>query len=396
MDNHILNRATIKTRERPLVVLSTREPRTFPAAAGHAIAEQAREFGWDLLDLRFTRGSLPDDREPSGALIESLPTEPLARRLRKMGCPTVRLGQLAHPNDEILPAVLPDGVATGHLAAEHFAEREFRNVAYVGRRPWSLSRTMYEAFRDRAEALGCTSHLLRVGGEKSMTETAKYELRARQVGQWLTGLPKPVGVLSFSDSQAATLCTMCRRSGLAVPEDVAVLGLGNDLLDCEMSPVALSSIDVARDEWGRQAAQLLQRLMHGEPEPGAPIMIPPRGIVARRSTDVLAVADPAVAQAMRFMWDNLDQNLSVVHVAEAVDVPRRKLERAFRQHLKRGINAELRRKRLERCCELLRGTDITITDLAPMVGFRSGDYLHASFKQAFGITPRKYRVGQRE
>ena len=162
-----------------------------------------------------------------------------------------------------------------------------------------------------------------------------------------------------------------------------------------MAPVALSSIDVARDEWGRQAAQLLQRLMHGAPAPPAPIMIPPRGIVVRHSTDVLAVDDPAVAQAMRFMWDHLERNLSVNHVAKAVDVPRRQLERAFRRHLKRGINAELRRKRLERCCELLRSTDITITDIAPMIGFRSGDYLHASFKQAFGVTPRQYRLGKR-
>jgi len=64
--------------------------------------------------------------------------------------------------------------------------------------------------------------------------------------------------------------------------------------------------------------------------------------------------------------------------------------------LKRGINAELRRKRLERCCELLHSTDISIPDLAPMIGFRSGDYLRASFKQAYGVTPRKYRLGERK
>jgi len=384
-------KSSIVRRERPLVVLSTREPKTFPSVAGHAIAEQAREFGWDLLDLRFTRGSLPEDRMPSGALIEWLPTDPLARDLRKMGCPSVRLGKLPHPNDDLLPAVIPDGVATGRFAAEHFAERRFKNVAYVGRKPWSLSRTMYEAFRDRAAELGGTCHLLRIGNE-TVTGRQKYEARALEVGQWLKGLPKPVGLLAFSDSQAATLCTMCRRSGLTVPEDVAVLGLGNDLLDCEMSPVALSSIDVARDEWGRQGARLLQGLMNGKPAPERPVMIRPNGVISRRSTDVLAVADPAVGKAMRFMWDHLEQNLSVDDVASEIGMPRRQLERAFRKHLKRGINAELRRKRLEYCCELLRSTTISITDIAPMVGFRSGDYLHASFRQAFGMTPRQYRL----
>ena len=124
-------------------------------------------------------------------------------------------------------------------------------------------------------------------------------------------------------------------------------------------------------------------------------MIPPRGVVARRSTDVLAVEDPTVARAMRFMWDHLDQNVSVEDVALQAGVARRQLERAFRQHIKRGVNAELRRKRLERCCELLRSTEITISDIAPMIGFRSNDYLHASFKQAFGVTPRQYRLGKR-
>ena len=226
-----LRKPKIICRERPLVVLSTREPQSFPSAAAHAIAEQAREFGWDLLDLRFTRGSLPEDREPSGALIEWLPTEPLARRLRKIGCPTVRLGKLPHPKDELLPAVLPDVVTTGRLAAEHFAERQFNNVAYIGRKPWSLSRPMYQAFRDRAAELDCTCHLLRVGSGRSMPGAAKYEGRVREVGQWLAGLPKPVGVLSFSDLRAATLCTMCRRAGLAVPENVAVLGVGNSAVD---------------------------------------------------------------------------------------------------------------------------------------------------------------------
>jgi LacI family transcriptional regulator len=394
VDHRNVDRPAIKRRDRPLVVLSTREGRALDDATGHAIAEQARAFGWDLLNLRFTNGSLPDDRKPSGALIQSLPTEPLARRLRTLGCPAVRLGKLPHPKDDLLPAVLPDFIATGRLAADHFAERRFRHVAYVGRKPWALLKSMYDAYRERAEELECGCHLLRLrtGPEKG---TEKYDIRARQVGEWLIKLPKPVGILAFNDSEAATLCTMIRRAGLTVPEDVAVLGLGNSLLNCEMAPVALSSIDPSLDEWGRQAARLLDRLMRGEPAPASPVMIPPRGVVARRSTDVLAVEDPTVARAMRFMWDHLDQNVSVEDVALQAGVARRQLERAFRQHIKRGVNAELRRKRLERCCELLRSTEITISDIAPMIGFRSNDYLHASFKQAFGVTPRQYRLGKR-
>jgi LacI family transcriptional regulator len=382
----------IVRRQRPLVVLSIQPDRRLGEAAGHAIAEQAREFGWDLLDLRFTHGSLPEDRPLSGALIDSLPTDPLAKRLRKMGCPAVRLGRLPHPKDDLLPAVLPDTLAIGRLAADHFAERQFRHMAYIGRTIWSMSQSMYEAFRDRAEELGSTCHLLRLESGPKERGAARYDRRAREVGEWLRTRPKPLGLLSFSDSEAASICTMCRRAGLSVPEDVAVLGLGNALLDCEMAPVELSSIDPARDEWGKQAAQLLQSLMQGTPAPPAPILIPPHGVVARLSTDVLAVADPAVARAMRFMWDHLDLNLSVDDVAADGGVPRRHLERAFRTHLGRGINAELSRKRLERCRELLTRSDLPVCDIATAIGFRSQSYLHATFRRAYGMTPREFRL----
>jgi LacI family transcriptional regulator len=387
----------IVRRKRPLVVIwSVADRDMLSDASGQAIARQAREFGWDLLDLQFTNGSLPTDRKLSGALTNSLPTEPLARHLRDIGCPTVRIGRLPHPKDHLLPAVLPDAAATGRLAAEHFADRRFRNVAFIGHKPWSMGRLMYEGFRTRSEELGCKHQLLRMKSrrERGESEAEIYERRAAEVGIWLGAVPKPVGVLAYTDIWAAMLCTMCQRAGLSVPEDVAVLGQGNTILTCETAPVRLSSIDRAQGELGRQAALCLENLMRGGPAPEGPIMIPPNGVVERRSTDILAVDDPAVARAMRFIWDHLEQDLSVEAITTEVGVARRALERSFQQNLKHGINAELRRKRLERSCELLRSTNMTIADLAPKVGYRSADYLHASFKQAFGMTPRQYRLSQ--
>lgn len=377
---------------KPLVILSTRDLRPLVEVAGHAIAEAARDFGWDLLDLRFTRGSLPEDRAPDGALIEWLPSDPIARRLRQMGCPAVRLGRFTHPDDDKLPAILPDLHASGRLAADHFAERGFRHVGYVGRRPFGDYRVLYEGFLERVGELKGECHLLQLALKEGEASATRHERWTREVSGWLNSLPKPVSLLTFADAQAASLCAICREAGFSVPEEVAVLGLGNSILDCEMAPVSLSSIDPATDEWGRQGALLLQRLMKKERAPKTPIMVLPRGVVVRRSTDMLAVDDPAVARAMRFMWDHLDQNLSVEDVAREIGMQRRQIERAFRRHLQRGVNAELRRKRLERCCELLRSTTTSITDLAPRLGFRSADYLHSSFRQAFGMTPRTYRM----
>ena len=161
--------------------------------------------------------------EQAWSLIESLPTEPLARKLRTLGCPAVRLGRLPHPKDDLLPAVLPDFSATGRLAVDHFAERQFRHVAYIGRNPWALLKAMYDAYRDRAKELGCAYHLLRVhnGPEKG---AEKYDIRAREVGEWLTKLPKPIGILAFSDTEAAIRAVIA-FAARAAEEDIPVPAL---------------------------------------------------------------------------------------------------------------------------------------------------------------------------
>ena len=119
--------------------------------------------------------------------------------------------------------------------------------------------------------------------------------------------------------------------------------------------------------------------------------MPPREVTVRASTDVLATLEPVVARAVRFIWEHLAENLSVDDVADAVSVNRRALERLFRQELDCGVNAELRRRRLEVCCALLRTTDLSVSDLAPKIGFRSKHHLHTSFRAAFGCTPLQFR-----
>jgi LacI family transcriptional regulator len=389
-----MNRHIVR-HKRPLVIRAHRPERTrLDMPLELAIVEEARELGWDLLDLRFTNNRLPDDIKPDGALIEFLPDESLSVKLREMGCPAVRLGTYPHPADHKLPVIINDHAATGRLAADHFAERQFKHVAYIGHNPWPMERIplVYVAFERQAMSVECECHLLRLDNHLLSQSEQTYQMKEHLVGEWLAALPKPVGLLAFNDMWGATLSTICRQVGFRIPEEVAILGIGDNRLDCEMAPVSLSSIDTADDMRGREAVQLLNRLMTGLAPPRDPLVIEPKAVITRMSTDVLAVGDPDVAKAIRFIWDHLDQDLSVDHIAHEVGANRRQLERAFNKHLKRGIHTELRRKRLERCCELLRTTDLKIADIAPKVGFRSADFLHATFKKEFGITPRKYRL----
>lgn len=386
-------RQKIVKRVRPLVMvmLSNR-------AAMQAILDVTRDWGWDFQLIEMTFGAVPDKPYPAGGIVDCLPEAEQVRKLLAHGAPVVRLGTLPHPQDRRIPVVLPDQGTAGLLAAEHFAERGFKNVAYIGydpQDPEATTHKMYMEFQKRAGECGMTCHLNRtrytVRIAPGQSPEAQYRQRAEQFGKWLAALPKPVGIFTFNDILAAQICDFCRRDGLAVPDRVAVLGYGNDAIFCEMSPVRLSSVDPAYDEQARQGALLLRRLMNGEAAPAAPTMIPARGVVARLSTDVLAVPDPTVADAMRFMFDHLEQNMSVDDIAGHVGISRRRLERAFRTHLHRGVNAELRRRRLERVCELLKTTDLKVSEIGPLVGYNSRDFLHTSFCKAYGLSPAKYR-----
>ncbi len=362
----------------------------------HAIVAESHEWQWDLLDIVMTRGHIPASPQPMGAIVDCRPSDPLAKRLLKMGLPVVRLGRRPCTQDAEVPAVLPDHAAAGKLAVAHFAERGFERVAYESSVPWVEAYPLYDGFLAAAREQGMGCDLCRMGEAPaklvSRITAAEHDRRAREIGEWLQSLPKPVGVLSFS---AGMLCGICSRVGHAVPEEVALLGVGNHLLPCELSPVPLSSIDTAAEEQARQAARLLKGLMEGDAVPDAPLMVPPRGVVTRRSTDVLAVGDPVVSQAMQFMWGHLDADLSVADVATHAGVSSRSLQRAFKIHLHRGVIEELRRRRLQELRRLLRRTDQPIADLAPQVGFRTLVHMHKCFRDTYGMTPRQYRKKHR-
>ncbi|MBT3294491.1 MAG: substrate-binding domain-containing protein [Verrucomicrobia bacterium] len=381
----------IVARVRPLVVLFGSFPRTI-------CIDLAREWGWDLLDLALTEEAIPDGVKPTGIISDNLSTHSVVKRLINMGCYAVRLGRRPNPTDVHTPAILLDFVSIGRMAAEHFLARGFKTVAHVGwdsEDPDSLYYPMYVSFRQHAQKGGaaCHVHKLDVPMSKAVAlSLSSYESRTLGVYEWLSDLPKPVGVVTITDGYAASICVMCRHAGIAVPEEVAIMGVGNRASICEVSTPTLSSVDSAWEARTQRGMTLMRELIAGEPAPQAPIVIPPAGVVERQSTDLLAVDDPAVAQALRFMWDHLEQNMSVDDVAEAVGIRRRSLERAFRGQLGRSVNAELRRKRLEHCCQLLKTTDLPIADVAPLSGFSSAGYLNKVFRAAFETTPRQWRV----
>jgi LacI family transcriptional regulator len=364
-----------------------------------SIIDLAREWEWDLLDLELMSNIIPNDRPSAGAIVDCLPTDPLTKLLRKRGIPVVRIGRCPHPRDALAPAVLPDLTAIGRLAANHFAERDFKNLAFLGQNPWGDFRGVYDGFRLQIKELGLPKPtLFRIPSAPEGIPTgdrqARRKWQSEQIGEWLVSLPKATGVLIPDDARASSMCQICVARGIAIPDDVALLGVGNGSRFCEMAAVSLSSIDPDRREQSRQAALILRRLMAGEPV-DARLLVPPCGLVTRRSTDVLAVADPLVAKAMRYIWDHYDSDLVIADVAEASETSPRTLQRAFQREFGQGVIAMLRRKRLNEMCHLLCSTDLPAIDLAAKVGFRSYPHMHCAFCAAYQLTPRQYRLKHR-
>ncbi len=365
------------------------------AAFIRRMLERFAELRWQVVDLNAFHLRPPDRMKIDGALLSCLATEPHAQRFLAQGVPAVRLGRLAHPDDHRMPAIIPDQLASGRLAAEHFAQRGFVHLGFVGYTPWRDRKLLYEGFSERALELGCKCHLLALSEDElrsKVTPTRNfYDVQKQYVCEWWKTLPRPLGLLASGDMAAHRYCQWAIEAGLGVPEDLAVLGAGNIPLTCEGAIVPLSSIDPDELATIDTAIETLRRLIAGEPLDSSTIKIPPRGVITRRSTDVLAASDPHVVKALRFMWDHVTDNLTVDQIAEHVGVSRRTLAKGFQRDLKRGINAEFQRRRLEKVREVLKQTDLPIGRIARMFQFSSQSRLCRVFKDTYGQSPAEYR-----
>lgn len=329
-------------------------------------------------------GQAPETADPiawaGDGVILPVTSQPLADALLASRRPFVNI--TAFPG---VPSVGNDNHAIGLMAAEHLLERGFRNFAFAEYDTTIYASQRGEAFRDairqaRFECIERHRHIPSGGTPEPMDAYA----------QWLQRLPRPCGVFVFTDARAWAILQAAERLAIRVPDELAILGADNEPF-CACTNPPLSSIALDGYQIGYRAAQLLDELMHGAPAPAEPILIPPRHIVVRRSTDALAIADPLVADVIRHIRLNAHRPIDVAELLRDSGVSRRTLERRFLATRGHTPFIEIRNAQLRHAERLLRETDLSISRVARSTAFATLRQLGKIFREEHGISPSAWR-----
>jgi LacI family transcriptional regulator len=291
------------------------------------------------------------------------------------------------------PFVGVDNAALGEIVAAHLIERGLRHFAV-----YALDTEEY--FQQRRDNFVAT--LQRLGHSCGMFHAPRRQERPRDwekhqaaLAAWVAGLPKPAGVMACTDQLGFWLLDACRRVGVSVPEEVAVVGVENEESLCTMASPPLSSVQYDGQRIGYEAASLLGRMMRGEPPPEHQTLFPPVGIVQRASSDVVAIDDGDVSEALRYIRRRACDGISVEDVLAAAQTSRSTLERRMRALIGRTPKDEILRVQFNRVRELLTFTDLPLAEIAGRSGFRHPQYLAEAFKKRFGQTPGRFRTSAR-
>lgn len=353
------------------------------------VARYAGEHGWHLNSDMEYYGQFPQGWKGDGIITLLDEREELVRYVKNARVPVVDLSVYRH--DVPLPRVTGDHVLIGVVAAEHFLERGFRNFAWFSTRDDSVVQLRLEGFCKTVSEAGhdCMAWIFQSANPDGRSEwTAKLDFLSRR----LRTAGKPLAVFAFHDYDAATVLDACAEAGLSVPEDVAILGSDNNELICETVRVPLSSVNHDLDGLGYLGAALLGRIMKGETLPEKMILVPPKGVTVRRSTDLTAINYEPARKAVNVLREKFTRIDAAELACTASGLSRRQLDRAFITHLGRSVHGLLTTIRIVRAKELLQCSDYNVADISAMCGFNTPQYFNIFFRKTVGMTPGKFRA----
>ncbi|MBI1390188.1 MAG: helix-turn-helix domain-containing protein [bacterium] len=312
---------------------------------------------------------------------------PLLHEVMRLGVPVIVVG---HHLEKIpgMVNIMSDSRTIGRMGAEHLVKCGFHHFAYCGLddKPWSNERS--ESFAEYVASCGYKAEIYKQPFFPRMISWGKER---KYLVEWLKSLPKPVGLMACHDDRGQQVLHACKVARLKIPDDVAIIGVDNDELVCNLSDPPLSSVAVNFERGGFDGAAVLDRLMNGEKVKQDEILVRPTHIVARQSTDVTAVKDEIVAEAVRYIRQSAKENIGVDDVVSAVTVSRRVLEKRFRDQLDRSILHEIRRVRANLIAQMLVETNLSVSQISLAMGFNGNEHIARYFQREKGMSLSAYR-----
>jgi LacI family transcriptional regulator len=367
------------------------------------LVETSREFGRQLIIgiARYARLNGPWSfyKEPIG-LKSSIPhlttwkpdgiimrDSLITKELLKLKIPTVlAIHSSCYPKK--LPVIRTDSQSVAKMASDHLIEKGFKSIAFCGFDDYDWSNERKSFFCRFNREAGYETHVY--VPPKSM-KTHDWEKEQRHVSGWIKTLPKPVGILACNDDRGQHILEVCKLIDLKVPDDVAVVGVDNDPMICEIGDPPLTSIALNVESSGYEAAKLLDQLINGKKMYGQKIMVSASHLVQRQSSDILAVNDIEVVSAIRFIKENAKNKILVKDVVQTTGISRRTLEQRFRKTIHRSIYEEIRKVRVEWISKLLIETDLPISHITALYNFTDVEHISRYFKKEKGIGLRQFR-----
>ncbi len=353
----------------------------------HGITRYARDAGWVLDTSMAHYGVIPSHWRGDGIITILIPDrKDITRYIRRQKVPVVALYGDAERVQ--VPRVLLDDQRIGQLAAEHLLERGFNNLGFYKFTAAKAVQAREQGFRRVVRRTGRHYHLIDWHATSSKKGRVNwFDWLKRQ----LADLPLPIGMMAQSDHRATCLISACEALGLAVPEEVAVIGVDNDVQACELASIPISSVDCNREMLAYEGAALLDRLMRGGRRPRRPITIPTKGVVIRRSSDIFAVPHRPLARALHFIREHYVEPIGVDDVIQASRTSRCSLYRAIQKHLERSVGEEIDRQRVDHAKRLLTDSNDKLHRIARHSGFSGPEHFTRVFRRVTGETPSNYR-----
>ncbi|SDC02697.1 XylR family transcriptional regulator [Paraburkholderia lycopersici] len=362
------------------------------AGIGHYL--RSTRVAWDLFleeDFRCRLAGI--ERFDGDGIIADFDDPAVADALRGCPLPVVAVGSsfedaAQYPPE--LPYIATDNCKLVSLAWTHLIGAGLPNLAMYSlpvaqENRWAQEREL--AFRAIAREEGLEAPIYR----GLATSASAWNQAIEQLSVWLHSLPKPVGVIAVTDARARHLLQACLIHGIAVPEQVAIIGIDNDPLTRTLTRIPLSSVIQGTEEMGKTAAHLLHQMLRGARFPGQRILVPPVGINVLESTRHEPLSSPHVMRARHFIRQYACRGIKTEQVADYVGVSRSSLEEYFRRELQCTVHQEILRHKLDAAKAMLASRDASSAEVAIRCGFTSLQYMYAVFRRELGCTPREYQ-----